>query len=438
MKIKIYDEFSPEDTAMMQALYSRSAESVDTHIEKVKKTGSSQFAKKFYVQYGHQSIGDCGSTTIFIEDVSILVAKAIQDWPLYRGQETSTRYIDMSKQRIHDPIRTEQSANIHKKWMQFYFSSQEPLAQHLKGVYPIKAGENPATYEKAIKARVFDVLRAFLPAGICTQLSWHTDLRQAADKLFLMKYHPLAEGREVAISILDNLKSKYSSSFSHKEYSATESYRLKSMQKFTYQDPVEMHQPMLKNSGWVMSFSSTIDSDALKNYNDLLAERPLKTNLPYFLSDLGQCSFRFPLDFGSFRDIQRHRNGVCRMPLLTVKGDFHQWYLEEMSTDLRTKAEQLIREQVEEINKLNCSKEDLQYYIAMGFIVNCDVTYGLPAAVYVAELRSGKTVHPTLRQVAQRMGGNLKSRFENLKLYIDEDQDDWDIRRGNQDIIAKL
>ena len=95
MKIFIYDEFSPEDVAMMQALYSRSSASVVEHAQKVKETGSGKFMERFYVGYGHASIADCGSTTIFIEDISILADTAVQDWPLYSGQETSTRYVDM-------------------------------------------------------------------------------------------------------------------------------------------------------------------------------------------------------------------------------------------------------------------------------------------------------------------------------------------------------
>ncbi len=90
---------TPEDMAMLQALYSRDPRSVIVHMEKVQKSGSGNFMGQFYVNYGHKSIGDCGSTTMFIEDVSMLVAKAIQDWALYSGQEASTRYLDMSKQK---------------------------------------------------------------------------------------------------------------------------------------------------------------------------------------------------------------------------------------------------------------------------------------------------------------------------------------------------
>jgi len=196
--IFIYDEFNPEDTAMMQALYSRSPKSVTEHVEKVKSSGSGKFMETFYVGYGHASIADCGSTTIFIEGLSILADKAVQDSQMYSGQETSTRYVDMSKQPIIDPINTEESKTILKKWMDFYISSQEPVQQYLISKYPKKVEEDEAVYLKAIKARTFDITRGFLPAGITTQLSWHTNLRQAHDKLALMLHNPLPEVREIA------------------------------------------------------------------------------------------------------------------------------------------------------------------------------------------------------------------------------------------------
>ena len=160
-KIFIYDEFGPEDSAMMQALYSRSPQSVEEHVEKVHQSGSGKFMSTFYVGYGHSSIADCGSTTIFIEGISILADKAIQDWPLYSGQETSTRYIDMAKQAIIDPLNNETSNEILKNWMDFYINGQEKLKPFLIEKYPIKAVEDEKVYlnirrivEEAVKAEI--------------------------------------------------------------------------------------------------------------------------------------------------------------------------------------------------------------------------------------------------------------------------------------------
>ncbi len=427
--IFIYDEFNPEDTAMMQALYSRSSKSVEEHVEKVKKNGSGNFMRKFYVQYGHQSIADCGSTTIFIEQISMLGDKAIQDWPLYSGQETSTRYIDMAKQPIVDPISTENSRQILRNWMKFYINSQNDVKKHLKKEHPIKKKQDREVYEKAIAARTFDIMRGFLPAGITTQLSWHTNLRQANDKLSLLLHHPLTEVKKTAKDILSKLQKKYPDSFSHQSRPEQERYREYSMQKYNYYNP--------NNPEKIFSYKSNINKLELEQYKDLIKSRPQKTNLPHFLSELGNIVFDFLLDFGSFRDIQRHRNGTCRMPLLTTKIGFNRWYLNQLPQHLKEKAEILVEKQTSLINNLKISDKNKQYYIAMGFNVPCRVSYTLPASTYVVELRSSKSVHPTLRKIAHKMDKALKELFPDITTHSDTELSDWDIKRGSQDIIFK-
>lgn len=426
-KIFIYDEFHPEDTAMMQALYSRSGESVEVHAEKVKARGSGNFMANYYVNYGHASIGDCGSTTIFIEGVSMLTAKAIQDWPLYSGQETSSRYIDMSKQGLVDPLGTKASKAVLDAWMKFYVESQPALEAHLRQKYPKKSDEEDKTYDKAIKARVFDIMRAFLPAGAKTQLSWHTNLRQAHDKLALMRYYPLDEVRELAKGIRTNLSERYKSSFVHKEYPDQEAYRKMVAEKYTFYMGTDTD----------FAAKTNIKKAELMAFGPAITKRPTKTNLPHIVTEIGTVTFEFLLDFGSFRDVQRHRNGVCRMPLLTTKFGFQQWYLDQLPEDVRKAAVKLIKEQIKAIKALKASKEVSQYYVAMGFNVACKVTYGLPAAIYTMELRSGRLVHPSLRMVAHKMHKALKKFFPDMPLHADLSLDDWDIRRGNQDIVER-
>lgn len=428
-KIFVYDEFNPEDCAMMQALYSRSSQSVVEHVEKVKETGSGKFMEKYYVGYGHLSIADCGSTTAFIEGVSMLVAKAVQDWPLYAGQESSTRYIDYEKQPIVDPVGTDESHRILRGWMDFYLNNQEKLREFLKEKYPQKESEKDAMYEKAIAARSFDILRGFLPAGTTTQLSWHTNLRQAWDKLALLRHNPLKEVRDVAAEIHEKFKEKYANSFSHKLYEKTEEYRGYIGDKYTFFDP--------ENFPREFTYSTNIDPEELKEYMDVIEKRPPKTNLPHFLSDLGHMRFRFLMDFGSFRDIQRHRNGVCRMPLLSTKHGFHQWYINQLPADMATEARALIASQEQAINQLDTNDISKQYYVAMGYNVPTQIMYALPPTVYVTELRSGKMVHPTLREVAFKMHDAIMESFPFMTMYSDLDPDDWDVRRGSQDITNK-
>lgn len=443
-KLFIVDDLSPEDIAMVQALYSRSAESAEVHIEKVRKGGSGKFMSTYYVGYGHKSIADCGSTTMFIENVSLLAAKAIQDWPLYCGQETSTRYINMAEQNIINPLHSTPGMVIQDDWMQFYKNNQDRVSATVKERYPIKEGEAPATYEKAVKARTFDILRGFLPAGITTQLAWHTNLRQAGDHLTWLRWHPAEEIRDIAVELRMKLGAKYSSSGGGLSLPSVSGVDSKSQHDADQRSIWEaMVADMCTYSTRPISHSwedvtVTIPQELQEAVAGLpfLSHRPRGSVIPHLFSDLGQVTSTFLLDFGSFRDIQRHRNGVCRMPLLTTSYGFEDWYLEQLDEDLQKEARDLIKRQTLRIHQLTNSSIDRQYYTALGFRVPCSVTYALPALVYVLELRSGKSVHPTLRKVIHQIIWKLKSggKLQNLTLHVDLDPDDWDVRRGLQDI----
>jgi thymidylate synthase ThyX len=458
VKLRTVDYLSPEDVAMLQALYSRSAESVDRHLEKVAETGSGKFMDSYYVGYGHKSIADCGSTTMFIEGVSLLAAKAVQDWPLYSGQETSTRYIDMGSQPIIDPIATYDSAVIIQCWMDFYRDNQKRVAQTVRERYPRRVDEKEESYERAVKARTFDILRGFLPAGITTQLSWHTNLRQAADHLIGLSHHPLGELRELAVGLTSMLDSKYPSSGFKKHLAMVSGIGNKrdvtDIPRAAWEARVGYELAYSTNIGinraadevgdaMLHMFRENIGAPAdarAAQFADILKTRPRGCVLPHFMSDLGRGAFEFLLDFGSFRDIQRHRNGVCRMPLLDTYHGFELWYLDQLDDELRDEARGLIERQEMRLTRLTnhgCSDFDRQYYVALGYRVPTIVNYALPALIYVIELRSSKTVHPTLRRKVLQIARAFKNNWPDIALHVDEDPDDWDVRRGEQTITKK-
>ena len=102
----------PEAEAMLQALHSRSTGGLRKHLEVLIQKGPDEFMRTYYVGYNHKSIGDCGTTSIFVEGVSMLVAKAVQDNPLYSGQEASTRFVNFSEQPFIDPTNSEKSISF--------------------------------------------------------------------------------------------------------------------------------------------------------------------------------------------------------------------------------------------------------------------------------------------------------------------------------------
>lgn len=428
-EIIIVDDLGPEPGAMVQALYSRDPKSVKDHLIQVREKGAEKFMASYYVGYGHKSIGDCGTTSIFVENVSMLVAKAVQDWPLYSGQEASTRYLDMAAQEVLNPLGTSDGKTIQDEWMRFYKHALEVLVPTLKVRFPIEAGQKEAIYEKAIKARAFDIARGFLPAGVTTFAAWHTNLRQAYDHVKEMRHHPLPEVHETAEMILAELRKKYPSSFSHKEYPLEEEYLQKSVHEFAYFDDIEAIKSF--------SYKSTLDLEGLKKHQKILAERPAKAELHQRMRQYGNIQFMFPLDFGSYRDLQRHRSLVQEMPLLTVKHGFYSWYLEQLPEELKKEALALINSQEKKIAALKVDEETRQYYIAMGYTVAVKITGSLPAVVYTAELRSADTVHPTLRVQAQRMGDAIAAAVPGITMHHDKSPGSWNIKRGSHDIVKR-
>jgi thymidylate synthase ThyX len=418
-----------ESVAMLQALHSRSTGGLENHLKILAEKGPDNFMRNFYVGYGHKSIGDCGSTTIFIEGVSMLVAKAIQDWPLYSGQESSTRYVDFQIQPFKNPIEKKEGEEILEDWRSFYSESMEPTKEFLKNKFPKGENEPEGIYNKAINARAFDILRGFLPAAATTNLAWHTNLRQAADKIAILRHSPIKEVREVTKAIEETLKKAHPNSFNHEIFETMENYN-----KYWMETDYYYHNP--KCPDFEMT-NNAINTNLLKK--DILEKRPFKTELPKYLTEAGTIQFEFLLDFGSFRDLQRHRSITQRMPLLTTELGFENWYLDELPVEIKTKALEVLKIQKEKISHLNISKEEKQYYIPMGYKTSCRITGGLPGIVYIAELRATQFVHPTLRKRAKQMIAKLLENFEKfgLVLYLDKESDRFDIKRGEHDIVLK-
>ncbi|MCR4333764.1 MAG: FAD-dependent thymidylate synthase [Patescibacteria group bacterium] len=433
---------TPEAEAMLQALHSRSVGGIRNHLKVLAEKGFMAFMKSFYVGYGHTSIGDCGTVTIFIEGVSMLVAKAIQDWLLYSGQEASTRYIDFATQKFIDPVGSPDSARVLEEWRGFYLSSLDPVRKHLHQQFPRKEGEDEKVYEKAINARSFDILRGFLPAGASTNLSWHTTLRQAADHIALLRYHPLAEVKIVAEAMEGALREAHPSSFGQKRYEATEEYN-----RFWMETGYYFSGSAARHSRFIVATKRNlaVTSDSINRrlleteYRSLIKSRPLKTELPKQMAEAGTMQFEFLLDFGSFRDVQRQRSVIQRMPLLSSNFGMHPWYFGSLPAGDVKEAKDFVRRQLNLIDGLPEDALMRQYYLPMGMCVPCRLTGDLPALVYVVELRAQAVVHPTLHEVALWITDALLERFSDLglKLYVDREQGRFDVKRGLQDIVQK-
>lgn len=472
-KIILSTQPNAEDNAMLQALYSRSPASVTDHLAKLEKVGSGRFMSEYYLGYGHGSIGDCGFATIYLEGISMLAAKAIEDNPLFNGQECSTRYIDYSTQPFYNPYG---NSNISKgleaegllaTYRKFYVDSLPIMKAALRIRFPKPEGESDVRYEKAIAARAFDVLGAFLPPAAITNVAWTTSLRKAQDHLVSLMHHPLHEVRAMAFEAFKEFYKQYPNSFESRYANledlseagiASHLLAIEGSEKYSYlcqsehfyahaydlpesmDYPVDVHP--LGNPTILHISGNPLSEGAIGKH------RPKRTVLPrHSMSSQDIWDISTMIDYRSFRDIQRHRNGYCSNPMIDCVYGFHSWYFSQLPASLIDPAKALLEkvkdvyskivstEGGKDIDKLVKAKITAQYLLPMGTVVPVELRYTLSEAVYVAELRSGKTVHPTVRPFAQEIGKALVE--QNVACYYDSDEDDWTLKRGDQDIIHK-
>ena len=427
---------NPETIAMLMAFYSRSTIPIQERLSSLGETESNikESLKKYYLGYGHASIGDCGDASIFIENISMLAAKALESFPLFNGQETSSRYINFEKQHIHDPLNTKESADILNCWMDLYKDMQIPVYNLLTEQFPIQSSQNLTTYHNALSARCFDITRAFLPAGISTQVGMKMSFRALNDALLKLDYHPLEEVGNISKEILRKLIVQFPNTFNPRSFEINKiNYLKNSIEKeFYLLNAPSFSQPLL--------IHDTVDNSLFDNEYPILKNRPKGILLPSYLNTYGTIKIRFSLDFGSWRDLQRHRNTLSnRCTPLFHTCTFNMMYLNSLDNYLKKKAINVISDQYDKLKYLRSfDKYLLQYYYPLGTLVNCEIMLTIPELFYILELRSSPSVHFTLRNLIHQIWNKLKPKYGIIDNYINEDETDFHYNRGNQTILEKV
>jgi thymidylate synthase ThyX len=460
IKVGITDHLDPEVNAMLQAMYSRSYGPIAERIPSDPKDveGHKEKLGKFYVNYGHRSVGQLGSTTIWLEGVSLLAAKAIENHPLYNGQESSTRYIDFGTQPMisTDPFITE--------WQQIfrhlYIQAIPVTVDKLKMEFPYEGdpSDNGAytKWENTIKARAFDICRGILPAGITTNVAFTGTFDLINDHFGEMLYHPCQEMKEIANKVIDGLAEKYSYAAMPKEK------LLKNFSNvnydFFYIGKYSEYKSM--SNGVDVSFGNYVDSitddingfsivfPRFKDRDDFSLSENLRTRAKYQkIPNMKSKEILFKmsglLDFGSWRDLHRHRNGFITTPILNLDHGVNEWYLENLPAPIARAFNNLVNELRVSCETSNLDPTELQYCIPIGVNVPVDYRCDFNQAMYIFELRSGKTVHQTLRKLVNHWVQETHAIFNtcgitDLVIHNDPSKDNFTLRRGEQTFNAEL
>lgn len=451
MNIYIAPQLEPEVGAMLQAFYSRSHESMQKRIESEPDPEKLKASlKQYYLGYGHDSINQNAFVTIAIEGVSMIAAKAIQDNQLYNGQESSTRYIPFDKQPIVSPPIEE--GDVAAKFMAVHTRlTKLCLDVELQNI--AADGEVcSAAQIRGVEARVFDYTRCFLPLGTTTQLSWVTSLHAARDNCIRLMASVYEEVRSIGVSLWNKLHSQFPNSFEaiseipdHKQnlWSVDMAQMVESVPAYTVEPITAYSYKRMGALGADFQIPKFIFSDEVEYgwADDVLSHlksRPYRTSVPRRVDMIGRMVGTIPIDYGCWRELQRHRSAHITSPVL-APNCMHPWYTKSIydiasrgDDPTRTEILSLYTEGCELLYSIGGEKSpEYHYHLPLGCQVYCEIDCGLASAIYIAELRSRPSVHPILRGIAQAMGRAIQRHYD-IPVYVnDEEQAD----RSNQTFI---
>ena len=457
-KVFVVDNLEPEVLAMLQAFYSRSDKSIAERLPELGNTTESIKAAlgKFYLGYGHSSIADCADITLFLENVSILAAKAFQDDQLYNGQETSTRYFDFENRPYVAPfgVKYKNLADVQPALVALYAKLRPLVVEQIRDTHPFVPSAMPdqniasqlTVWKNATNARAFDIVRGLLPAGSTTQLSWKGSLRRISERLHTLATHPSDEISQLSRTINEQLCERYPNSFKAVAAEVSPAYPFYDLDSPCTDKGLEVGEVQF-------AFTQYRDFREDSYFKSFVTGRKPRVVVPNYFNLYGHFLFEFLLDYGSFRDIQRHRNGLCPLPMLgayTINGYsnmFHPWYYQQLEAH-SPEVEALIEHTYDTIEdtllELHASGDPryeshcgMQYYYPLGTIVPVTLQYGLAEAIYVSELRTSATVHPTLRQIAHGIARSVKEVLPEIPLTLDNSPDGFVLKRGRQTILER-
>ncbi|GAB4235290.1 MAG: FAD-dependent thymidylate synthase [Chlamydiales bacterium] len=442
-------------------------------------------AQNFYDRildgYGDDSIGELGGAHLALENISMLAAKIVEDCRIGGSPlEKSTRYIYFDQKvngeflYYREPIlMTSAFRDIYLQTCDMLFETYgkliPPLTEIMESRFPKSAGTSSVAYASSIRAKVLDCLRGLLPAGTLTNMGLFGNGRFYEHLLHKLHCHNLAEAQEIGKCAYEELSKTIPSFVRRAElshhthqayaqfYEAMESEIGLITEQYT-QFPERTTQPGVRLLNYdpeqkidvaaaLLFAHSNKGLAELKTHCQQLPEEAIERILDAASSSrdnrrqkspraLEHASFTFEIiaDFGSYRDLQRHRILTQERELLGV--DYGYYIPEDIrNTELLEPYCEAI-DKAKEVYKTIASElpEEAQYVVPMAFNIRWYFNINLRALQWLCELRSSPAGHPTYREIAIRMAEAVSEAVPSYKRFFKfVDDSAHDLGRLNQE-----
>jgi thymidylate synthase ThyX len=427
------------------------------------------FHEKWVVGYGHASVAEHAVVHLAIENVSIVVSKLIEDLRLASYTEKSTRYVLWDENSFHAlPELDGRLGHLYQDTARSLFRTYIELVprveQEVRHRHPRGEKQSEGAYTSQVRAKTFDLLRGLLPAGTKTNLGFTANARAIEMLLSKMLTSPLAEARDVASRM-------------HRESAHIAPTLVKYVAPNAYRASLREDMPLLAQAAGLTGTSEAdateeygqavrllrYDSDALQRVVQALAydgsdalwnatglgasiarAAPNKVEELVALAmkrrgkfdpaprafEATTLMFEVTMDFGAYRDLQRHRMVSPFPQRLTCRlGAEVPRELDEMAGvgELFRRALERAEETWSEIAPER--PWEAQYVVPLAYRLRAMWQMNLRELFHLVELRSAREGHPSYRKIAQEIYRTASKALPFIKDLVRVDLNGYELTR---------
>ncbi|HPV70345.1 MAG TPA: FAD-dependent thymidylate synthase [Candidatus Magasanikbacteria bacterium] len=443
------DHLKPEVVAVAFAKCSRSPESFATIAEELTDAKSADFHEKWVVGYGHSSVAEHANLHLAIENVSILATKVIEDNRLASFTEKSTRYQIFDKTKYYKPqnILASSLSEEYQKTLDYIFdtytSLNEPMRDFIVKKYPKTETDLDKVYNVITKARVCDNIRYLLPTATLTNLGMTANARNFERVIAKLLSHPLQEMQDIgtdikqcALGITPTLI-KFANVNDYLKNTPNELTELSKNllpKEINPVNPVEVVQfdPEAENKlvaallyrGSDLPYKQIwqevkkMPLEAKEKIIDVALKNRASFDQPLRELEHVYYTFDILMDYGAFRDVQRHRMNTQTNQDVTIINGFEtpeeiiEAGLESQFKEVMERAANLYQKMYPQFPK------EAQYAVPLAFRKRTLFTWNLRELHHFISLRSGQKGHISYRRVAQACWQKLNEIHPLLAKYI--------------------
>jgi len=420
-----------------------------------------EFHEKWVVGYGHASVAEHAVAHLAIEDVSIVASKIIEDTRLASFTEKSTRYVVFDREKFYRVpcLMASPHRGLYEDTCSFlletYTRLTEPVVAAVKRETPRQENQTERGYETACKAKSCDILRYVLPAATLTNIGMTINGRLLEHLITKLLTHPLEESREIGSLLKAEGQKIIPTLLKYADFNVYMAETRQAMEAIAsaqfagwvpedvpdvalvcYPEDAEDQLVAAILYGYtahpwrqVQERVCKLSREDKEGIIDEYLKRRGKHDQPLRALEHLTYSFDILVDFGAFRDIQRHRMATQTPQELgphhgySTPPEIERYGLSATYKECMARAREAYRLIAADFPR------EAQYVLPLAFRKRVLFTWNLREIHHFVQLRSAKQGHISYRRIAQQVFKEVERAHPLLAKYMRVDLDDYALAR---------